>query len=821
MVKASRGKAAHLQLKPALLAMRCLLFLSLGIAASASVAAEPTPASPDSSSPASSSSLEEIVVTARFKSEDVQRTPLSITAFSADALEARGATRIEDISAVTPGVTLEQNTGGFGKSVLAFIRGVGQNDVIPAFEPGVGIYVDDVYQGTLFGSLFELTDVGQVEVLRGPQGTLFGKDNEGGAIRITSTRPRGDDTGFLEASAGNFSRIQVKGAFDFSIIPNLVALRFSGGVNSYNGYVNVIDFVCANPTLSGTLPRTSPSRFDGSCITGRNGDDDVKAFKANLLITPSDDVEINLIADFMDDKGTPTPETLLAVNDKSPSVLAGFPAGPGVVIPGYGNPSATTFGIPYDSRFVPKNPYTTYATYTEPRTGLAFPRVNDIRVWGAAGRVNWKINQDLTLTSISGYRGYQAEYVENWGNAPIHVDDNYYRPDHRQFSEELRVSGSLWDHVIDWTAGGYYFHAVTDLNDFIYLPVYTVFNALDPAATKPGLVFYGQSPAEDKDASAFLHTVWHPTSSLAIEGGLRYSDVSKRFGVDRFVPEGYYSAPVLPGFETRAESLSKASRLDYRASVSYQWTASLMTYATLATGFKGPGVNPRPLAIDQVLPFKEEDLKSYEIGVKSQFLDDRLRVNVAAYRSNYSNLQLSTIAPGAATTVVSNAGKVRIQGVEVEVKAEPAQGLIVDSSLAYLHFKYLALGDAGNVPDGPCLSCTAPFVPDWQASAGIQDKISVGTFGSLTPRLDWSYRSKTYNDLFNSAIASSAGYSLFNAHVFYSPLTDHWSASLEVKNLANKLYFPNKFNQLDGAGILVGQVGMPRTYLVSLRRNFR
>jgi iron complex outermembrane receptor protein len=819
MIHISRTGARRLTPKPVTL-VRCLLCLAIASVASEVGAAEPPP-TPDSAAAGASNSLDEIVVTARFRSEDVQRTPVSITAFSADALEARGATRIEDISAASPGVTLEQNTGGFGKSILAFIRGVGQNDVIPAFEPGVGIYVDDVYQGTLFGSLFELTDVGQVEVLRGPQGTLFGKDNEGGAIRITSTRPRGDDTGFVEASAGNFSRIQVKGAFDFSIIPDLASLRLSGGVNSYNGYVNVVDFVCAHPTLSGTLPRTAPSRFDGSCITGRNGDEDVKAFKANLLITPSDDLDINLIADFMDDKGTPTPETLLAVNNKPPSVLAGFPVGPGVVIPGYGNPSVTTFGIPYDGRFVPSSPYTTYATYTEPRSGLAFPRVNDIRVWGASGRVNWKINPDLTLTSISGYRGYKSQYVEAWGNAPIHIDDNYYRPDHRQFSEELRMSGSVWKGLLDWTAGGYYYHAITDLNDFIYLPIYTVFNALDPTATKPGLVFYGQSPAEDKDSSAFVHTVWHPTSSLSLEGGLRYSDVSKQFGVDRFVPEGYFSAPVLRGFETRAERRSTASRLDYRASVSYQWTPSLMTYATVATGFKGPGVNPRPLSIDQVLPFKEEDLKSYEIGLKSQFFDDRVRFNVAAYRSNYTNLQLSTIAPGAATTVVSNAGKVRIQGVEVEVKAEPMQGLIIDSSVAYLHFKYLSLGDAANVPDGPCLSCTAPFVPNWQIAAGVQDRVALGAFGSLTPRLDWSYRSKTYNDLFNSAIASSAAYSLFNAHVFYSPLNGHWSASLEMKNIANKLYYPNKFNQLDGAGVLVGQVGPPRTYLLSLRRNFR
>src|ERR1039457_229982 len=174
---------------------------------------------------ASAAALEEVTVTARRVSENLQRTPVSITAITSEDIDNRGVTSIGDLASEAPNVTLEQNTAGFGKSAIAFIRGVGQYDYLPAFEPGVGFYVDDVYQGTLFGSLVNLTDIGRVEVLRGPQGTLFGKDNEGGAVRFFSPQPTGDNSGSVEAGYGSYNRQQVKGSFDVALVPDQLFLR--------------------------------------------------------------------------------------------------------------------------------------------------------------------------------------------------------------------------------------------------------------------------------------------------------------------------------------------------------------------------------------------------------------------------------------------------------------------------------------------------------------------------------------------------------------------------------------------------------------------
>jgi iron complex outermembrane receptor protein len=577
-----------------------------------------------------------------------------------------------------------------------------------------------------------------------------------------------------------------------------VFLRVSGGVNSMDGYVRQIDFVCANPGQAGTLPSTSPNRPNGSCTTGRLGKQDSKAVRANLVIKPSDTVKVILNADYLKDDGTAGNERLIAVNPQS-ALLAG----------GFGTAGGTGFGIPYDSRFIRDDFYSSYVTFADPRTGRSFPNRNDVESWGLTAQVNVELADDVALTSISGYRGYKGEFTEIWANAPIHLNDNYFRPSHHQFSQELRLAFSLGS-VADITVGGYYYDSMTKLNDFIYIPAV-------------GFAFYGADPVKDKDRSAFVHGVFHLTDKLNVEGGVRYSSVSKRYEFNRFIPDSGNPPATLPGFENNPQVLSKTKRPDYRASIQYQWTPRIMTYALISTGFKGPGVNPRPSAIAEVIPFKDERLVSYEIGAKIQGFDNRVRFNIDGFISDYSDLQLSiptTGAGGVPSSVVANAGKVRIKGIEAELQAEPVEGLNFNASVGYTDFKYRDLGLATNVPDGPCLSCTAAYVSKWQASAGLQYKASLGEVGTLTPRIDWSYRSKFYNDPANSEITAQPGYGLWNARLTYGLPGDHWQLSLQALNLAGKRYYVTAFNQLSSAGYAVGTPGVPRTLFVSARYRF-
>jgi iron complex outermembrane receptor protein len=256
--------------------------------------------------------------------------------------------------------------------------------------------------------------------------------------------------------------------------------------------------------------------------------------------------------------------------------------------------------------------------------------------------------------------------------------------------------------------------------------------------------------------------------------------------------------------------------------MSYQWTADIMTYAQYATGFKGPGINPRPSSAADVIPFKEEDLKSYEIGAKTQWLDNRVRLNVSGYVSDYTNLQLSIAVDegGVPGSTVANAGKVRITGGEAELEAEPISRLLISASVGVLKYDILELGSASGFPGGPALGDQAPYVPNQKVSFAIQYGIGLAEFGTLTPRIDTTYQSKTYADPSNSPLAETGGYSLTDLHLSYDSPSAKWQGQFEIKNLFNRLFYVNKFFQYDSAGMVVGQPGMPRTLFVSVKRKF-
>lgn len=756
--------------------------------------------------------LAEVIVTARHVSENLQKTPVSITAVTGAELDARGVSDISGLARSAPNVTLEQGPGGFGKSVTAFIRGVGQFDALPALEPGVGFYINGVYHGTLFGSPIELTDIDHVEVLRGPQGTLFGKSNEGGAVRIFTPEARGTDTGYLELGYGGYNRQQIRGAYDLALIPEKLFVRVAGGSNSIDGYVDQIDFTCANPTLAGTIPRTSLVKPSGSCLVGKLGGDSLQAGRIDLRYIASDALELKVSADVSNDKGVPGGEVLMAIN---PLVLGQngvpwtgvHPVGP-----------TSPYGIPFDNRFITGSHYSTYTTFTDTNTGLSFPQRQDMKSWGVAGEVNWDVGAGIHVKDLVAYRQYQGESMEIWANAPWQINDNYFKPYHNQFSNELDIGGTAFNRALDWTVGGYFYRSLTELNDFIDV-------AFVPVAFDGNPVFYGRDPVRDEDRSGFVHAVYHVTDKLNLDAGVRYTNTTKAYTFDRrlFNPNDP-NRPVryLTGFDPSLATEAGTKRADYRLALQYQWTPNFMTFASFATGFKGPGVNPRPTAAIFATPFKEEDLKAYELGAKSQWFDNRLRTNLAAFFSDYINLQLSIPVnidnvPG---STVSNAGKVQISGVEAEVQAEPVSNLLVNASLSYLKYDIRDLGAAADVPGGIAKGDMAPYVPKMKANIGLQYAYSLGTVGSLTPRLDYSWQSKSYADPNNNPFSEIPAYGVADFHLTYENTDGKWQARININNVANKFYWANVYSQYNAGGMVVGRPSLPRTYFVTLKRAF-
>jgi iron complex outermembrane recepter protein len=747
------------------------------------------------------SALEEVTVTARYKSESLQRAPLSVTALSGGDIENRGYTNVSQVAASAPNVNLEPAPGGFGKSVFASIRGVGQSDFKFTLEPGVGFYVDDVYFATVFGSIFTLGDINRVEILRGPQGTLFGKNSEGGAVRIFNERPNGDESGFAEVGYGSYNRESVRAAMNFTLIPDQLFARLSGGALRSDGYQNVVDFACAHPGQSGKI---KPTAF-GDCNVGKLGGDNVYDFRAALRWMPTDKLEINISGDLTDDKGPGPADTIVNINPTASFLgtpqKAGYNAN--VLIP--------AFGIPYDTRFLPPNPYTTYATFKDPIDGYNIPSDNTLYSWGFTGIVDWDNPWGFHVKSITGLRGEHGEFSQSYGGAPIPLVDLYTTLAHHQFSEELQFSGVSFNNALEWTVGAYYFNGTNHqggLGDLIEI----------------SLVQVPDDPSTDKNKSAFAHLEWHITDKLSSEIGLRYSNEDKSYQYYRLLLYPYQGhAPGDFLFPITSKSLSY-NRVDPKVGFQYQWTPELMTYVQWSTGFKAGGFNTRPVTAAQVTTFKPETLTAYEVGLKSEWFEHRLRANAAVFYSLYKDLQLQANGvdnDGNLAVLTKNVGHADIKGAELEVQAEPIRGLTADMSLGYLDYKNKDLGSAANVSGGPTLYSVPPLTPKWKGSLGVQYRVNLpGTYGTLMPRIDYTYQSLVYNDAPNTLLASQAGYGVMNSRLIYTSAKGAWTATFAVNNTTNKFYYIDKYANYGTYGTIEGQPVEPRNYNFTLKRSF-
>ncbi len=244
-----------------------------------------------------------------------------------------------------------------------------------------------------------------------------------------------------------------------------------------------------------------------------------------------------------------------------------------------------------------------------------------------------------------------------------------------------------------------------------------------------------------------------------------------------------------------------------------------MTYVQYATGYKGGGINPHPVFVTQVAPFQAEHLISYEAGIKAQGFDNRLRMNAAVFDSEYRNLQITVIG-AAGADIVLNAGHVRIKGVEGEFDAEPVSGLLFNASFGYLDYNIIDLGNAAGVPGAPVKGDKPAYVPDWKYNIGVQYRIDLMRAGSLTPRLDWTYQTRVFNDPGNNPLAMQPGYGLLDGRVTWDSPDGRWQTALQLQNLLNKVYYINMFDDSRAFNSVTGQPGRPRTVYFSVRRTF-
>ncbi len=788
--------------KRALLICASILVVAIAQAHSTAMAQE------DLSTQATSDSvLEEIIVTARKKEENLQRTPIAVSAYSGDKLDAVGATNITEISRFAPGLSLDAGApiSGSSASVTAYIRGVGQNDFNLTIDPGVGIYLDGVYISRSVGGLLSTADIESIEVLRGPQGTLFGKNTIGGAISITSRVPSDTFNGSSRVVVGSDSRLDVSSSADIPITDKL-NVRLTGSSTNQDGYVDLL-------------------QFDGEALGDRS-----RVFGRAIVdwvITDSFDIRLSVDGTSIDENTVVS--SLLQVQEGavfpvfSNIFLNGPTCAPGV-------PGREANSNCYTASWITGDPFTT-------NLGSNTPSKTDL--WGTSLTANWDAGA-VQIKSITAYRDLESTFGLDTDNSPIAIvlSLNDYTQD--QFSQELQLSGEARDGRVDWLVGLFYLEETgTDINQVIVSPVQ----------------FQSGGSVDNESYAVFTQINIDVTDRLGVTLGGRYTDETKAFTPNQVVAAVHPAAqaPLPPGspfpfFLTNPQTTiisgipqpiragdsiilnerveTEVSEFTPSISLDFELNESVFVYASYSEGFKSGGFTQRlfppeaPVPANPTSPppapsFEPEYVKSFEFGLKTVLLENRLRWNSALFFSDYTDLQI-IVADGFAPKV-RNAGAASLWGIESEFQAVVSDRFKLEGSLAYLNSTYDEV-DPAAAP--VTLESDLVNAPEWTASLGADIEIWAGSTGRVNGRADWSYRGEHFKDAINTAVLEEGGYSLFSASLTYTSASETWSATLGGRNLGDAEYLVGGYADLNFVGAAYGSYGRPREWYLSFTANY-
>ncbi len=734
--------------------------------------------------------LQEVVVIARKRAEDLQDTPIAVTAFSAESIERRGFNNLADIAQATPSLVFIQSAGPSGSSSAAavFLRGIGQLDFAMFTDPGVGIYLDGVYIARSVGSVLNFVDIDHVEVLRGPQGTLFGRNTIGGAINVVTRRPTDKMGGDASVTLGSRDRAMVKGS---------VSLPFSDTLGAdFSGYVHRRDGHVRNPE------------------TGRQfGDDDVAGGRLQLQWRVGSNLTALLAMDATRQRESSAPNEMIS------SSGTGYLNSQGVKRPpGGGN---TTAAYAFNSRLggiCTTSPDSTRACYgaawqpDRPRLNYATgPNGSDIDIRGAALTVDWDAVTSLAVKSVTSWRKLDSDYAIDIDNTPFDLAATEWNDEQWQLSQELQLSGVAAAERLNWLLGLYYFKE--DGEEHFY-------NFNSGSASSDGLIYL-----KTEDYAAFGEVTWSFTPRLHLSAGVRFTDERKQFRTDTFVvapaPAPLVGLRLVADNSRQTESFNE---LTPRATFSADLTDALMTYITYSRGFKSGGYNGRYatanvngsfVTFDAPVPFDPEYVRLYEAGLK--FSTRRFRVNTALFTSEYSDIQV-TFRPNLLLplNVIGNAAEARIRGVETEFTLLPLAGLQLEGGLSYLDAKYTRLDSRAQ---GITLATHLAETPEWTGNLSASYAVSLPNGSMLTPRVDWSYKSKIYHDALNSTPVIQPAYDVLNASLAWDTAEDRWRLTAGVTNLTNERYLAQAAFS-PSSGVALGVYGRPREWFASVRRAF-
>jgi iron complex outermembrane receptor protein len=734
--------------------------------------------------------LEEIVVTARKREENLQEAPVAVSAFSGETLRQQGIVDLRGIANATPNMQFSYggNGSGGGNFAQIFIRGVGQPDFIITKDPGVGVYVDGVYLARAPGSVLEMLDVERIEVLRGPQGTLFGKNTEGGAVLVTTKKPTAETGVTAEIKAGSFKRRDISASLNLPLSGDTLALRVSALSRTQDGFYRHL--------LSMDDVRT-PGQIAPSESGFNTGDINRQSGRATLLWSPSDTFSLSLSGDATKERQSAVDYQLIAVPRAANGTLAAN-------VVAYNTNVGTPAGLPYDERWITREPWTTYSTW---------PGYNNSDIWGVSATMDWALGA-VDLKSITAYRDlFVQTRVDADGTPADIVSSGGTDIGQRQFSEELQISGAAFDENFDWIAGLWYFEEKARDRQVSrqYVGLYQVTGVVGHDVTRDSYRWI-----EGTSYAAFLHGSYAFTPAWSLEAGLRYSKESKDFTFYQFRPlRNLSDFPLI----TRTNEWTV---LTPKVSVQFKPVEGLMIYADYTTGFKAGGFNGRPgnQALG-IATFNEENVKTTELGVKSEMLGNRLRINGTVFFSDYTDIQITRLLPNGDRSD-SNAGDGEVKGAELEIAAMPFEGLTVAAALGYNDFEYTSLETGvvlGCMVGTDFSNCTLPFNPGFTSNFSLSYRIPMGGLGDLTLRGDVTHSDRYFVEIDNVSVVGQDAYNTVDARMAWGSSDDKWELSLGGTNLTNEAVVANGVNATANNSRIV-TYKPPRQWYAGVRVNF-
>jgi iron complex outermembrane receptor protein len=709
--------------------------------------------------------IADIIVTAQRRSERAQSTPLAITAVSGKDLQSSGIKSIEGLSQNIPNVQF----GGNGGDAKIFIRGVGYDSISPGGETRVAIYTNNVYQSRSQTAFTTLYDVDRVEVLRGPQGTLYGRNAVAGAINILTADPGKQLNGYLSGQVGNYGLIQTEGAIGGPVTDGL-SVRVAGQTVDRSGYGHNIG--TGNPV----------------------NDAHSRSVRLTLVANLAENVRDRLVADYYNERDHAFGYRLLG---------ASFPG----------------------AAYIPKAIVLGDRVPTNLQDAAGRGPFNHLQAYGVSNELSLNVSDLLTVTSVTGYRHLTSHVVDSVYGGVKDLEPQSLYEDSDSVTQELRLSGDSGR--FKYVVGGYYFYEDHATDNRVTANA-LLFPPLPPfgpyAGTNNFLQFLTTGGYEKTNAyAAFGQADIGLFSGLTLSLGLRYSHEKKdlrEFKVLDFKTLYDNSLPLVPLFPSAGLTSKTASytSTDPRLSLNYQFNPHVIGYVTYSQGFKSGGFN-----IGGTQPaFDPERIKDYEIGLKGDYFGGRLRANISAFYYDYTNLQVNEII--GLSLVTLNAASAKVKGVEAEVTALPATNLRVSINGAWLDatYKDFKTADPARAALGKLdlAGKQLTYAPKYKVGASVAYTIP-SPLGMFTPTADVTWTDRVYFTQYNTDRLSQPSHANLNLFVRWVGNNPDWTGSVFVRNVTNKVY-------ITGAAVAsgtvnfyrAGQVSAPRTFGAQLTRHF-